>query len=141
MKATTAPTKYSGFFGAFRQARLAGLPHQDHHELVLEFTKGRTSSLHDLAVTELLELTGQLRALGNRDAAKCDRMRKKVIGILKGCGYILPDGKADMPRIYAWVLDRGYLHKELNSYTDNELPRLVFQAEQVQASMIQQLAR
>jgi hypothetical protein len=45
-----------------------------------------------------------------------------------------------MQRIYAWVEKYGYLHKHLNKYTYEELPKLVSQAEQCYYSFLKTVA-
>lgn len=57
-----------------------------------------------------------------------DVQRKKIISCCREMGWV-KSGKADMARIYSWVLKFGYLHKKLNDYTAAELPKLVTQAE------------
>lgn len=135
-------SKYSMFFGLVRKARLSGMPIADHHELVREHTQGRTDSLQELSWPEYLELCGLLRTAISPKAAAADKMRKKLIGILRACGYIDPaTGGANMPGIHAWVLKYGHLHVHLMKYTYEELPKLVYQAEQFQRSYTAQLAR
>ncbi|MBK7285951.1 MAG: hypothetical protein IPI95_01935 [Flavobacteriales bacterium] len=73
-------------------------------------------------------------------AASLQRQRRKVIAILAGRGAT-KDGKPDMPHIYAWVRKYGYLHKELNAYTREELPRLVTQAEAIAGTDLQAVRR
>ena len=134
-------SRYSMFFGLVRKAQFSGLAVSDHHELVREHTQGRTESLHDLSNAEYLELCSMLRRVIDPKAESADKMRKKLIGILKGCGYLAATGKADMPAIYGWVMKHGHLHVALNKYPYAELPRLVYQAEQYQRSYAAKLAR
>lgn len=130
--------KYTPFFTAIRDAERRTGQKIDRHELVRNFTQGRTSSIKDLSPAEMHNLMLSLSAQ-SAEALKADTMRKKIIALLKYCGYTLPDGKADMKRIYQWVLKYGHLHKPLNQYTISELPTLVTQAERVRDSFIKSL--
>lgn len=99
--------------------------------IVLGATNGRTDSTSALTWHEADDL---IRALRKQVADKGDVMRKKVIAILRSYGMIRLTSqgvRADMPRIYEWVLKYGYLHKPLNDYTVKELPALVSQAEKL----------
>ena len=60
----------------------------------------------------------------------CDKMRKKVISICIQSGMAI-NGRADMPKIYAWVEQYGHAKKPLNKYNYNELVKLVTQAQQM----------
>lgn len=64
--------------------------------------------------------------------------RRSLISCLRECGYN-HRGAADMDRIYQWVLKYGYLHKELNDYSYEELPKLVTQAKSYRASYLKSL--
>lgn len=126
---------YQRFFSLFNQARQAGvLPHADHHELVADMTGGKAAGLRELSQRELAEMETRIQELLDPVQASMQRMRRKVIGILAGRGAVTPQGRPDMERIHGWVEKYGYLHKALNNYTRQELPRLVTQAEAVMAS-------
>lgn len=127
---------YKRFFGLFKQAKLQGnWPYEDHSELVAEFTGGQTTSLRKLTERELWKLEARLEEMiGDPKKQAGQRMRRKIIGILAGRGAVTTQGKPDMAHIYAWVLRYGYLKKDLNAYTVQELPKLVYQAESVLAS-------
>lgn len=130
-------SRYSRFFKLYHSARTSGvLPYRDHHILVEDLTEGRYKGLSELPLPELRRIEAEIERLMQPTVDPCNQMRRKIIGILKERGAVLDDGKADMPHIYAWVLKYGYLHKPMNAYTANELPRLVTQAEQVVASDI-----
>lgn len=127
---------YKRFFSLFNQAKSQGnWPYEDHSDLVAEFTGGQTTSLRKLTERELWKLEVRLEEMiGDPKKQAGQRMRRKIIGILAGRGAVNAQGKPDMARIYAWVLRYGYLKKDLNAYTVQELPKLVYQAESVLAS-------
>ena len=77
----------------------------------------------------------------NEKKAENDKMRKKIISMMRECGYEKFSHQrggmvADMPRIYALVENKGYLKKPLNEYSHNELPKLVSQMESIYISII-----
>jgi N-acetyl-gamma-glutamylphosphate reductase len=68
----------------------------------------------------------------NTPAQQANTMRKKIIALAHQMGWsaVHPTSGnkiADMARINAWCEKYGYLHKELNAYTLEELPKLVTQ--------------
>lgn len=99
-------------------------------ELVMRFTNGRTPRSSEMDVRECQALINYLQALVNKtfnDPA--DRMRKKILSICHEMGWELPNGKIDWDRLNGYLTKYGYLHKELNDYTNDELPTLVTQFE------------
>ena len=64
-----------------------------------------------------------------------NKIRRKIIALFAKMGYLNDDGSVDMGRIYAWVKKYGYLKKNLNEYTQKELPVLVTQSEKVYISI------
>jgi hypothetical protein len=114
-------------------------PHKEN--LVLGMSDGRTTHVSELMPQEAKKLTDYLQAQANTIAAaqdqrsqRADKMRKKIISMAYDMGWTVIDtgrAKADMPRINAWVLKYGYLHKPLNQYTYHELPNLLHQYEQL----------
>lgn len=132
---------YSRFFSMYNKATKAGaIAYEGHGELVHDWTKGRTSSLRDLSPLELRRIERRIEELMDPVGASMQRQRRKIIAILAERGAT-KDGKPDMEHIQAWVLKYGYLHKELNAYTPNELPRLVTQAEAIVGTDLQAVRR
>jgi hypothetical protein len=129
--------QYAPFFAALKAAEQRTGQKIDRQELILDFTKGRTGSLKDLSRMELSEITRELGGRMAKDPA--DVMRKKIISLLKYQGYTTEGGKADMDRIYAFIKKYGYLHKHLNSYTEKELPKLIYQCEVMKKKYIEKL--
>lgn len=135
-------SNYSRFFALYNRARrMPDWPYDDHRTLVSEFTHAATDSLRQLTAIELRRLENRLEELtANPAAASAQRMRRKIIAILAGRGVVNASGKPDMPRIYGWAAKYGYLHKHLNAYRYDELPRLVTQAEAIVASDLKAIA-
>lgn len=124
---------YTRFFRIYRN-----LAHkQPRHELISNFTNGRTGSLKELTPAEYRELCNALDNQSSK-AEECNTMRRKIISCFKYCGYTLEDGKADMHAIYAAVIKHGYLKKPLNKYSYDELPKLVYQFEQMKIKFMKQ---
>lgn len=121
--------------------------------LVESFSNGRATSSTELKDHEAIELIKYLKAelrkqqasagpqhisqaipklTASTPAQQANTMRKKIIALAHQMGWssIHPSSGnkiADMPRINAWAVKYGYLHKELNEYTIEELPKLVTQ--------------
>jgi hypothetical protein len=133
---------------------VAAKPH-----LVESFTNGRTNSSKDMSHYEAIELVKHLKQmLANKQLPntsprhitqstiqnskfKIDKMRKKIIALAHQMGWsaIHPTSGnkiADTKRINEWCKKYGYLHKELNSYTIDELPKLVTQFENLYKSFL-----
>jgi len=128
--------KYASIFAAIKAAEQRTGHEIDRREVIYELTSGRTDSLKDLSTVECAMLVSNLQSMDSPEAQKADKMRKKIISLLMFQGYTLPDGKPDMPRMYALLEKYGYLKKSLNDYKYAELPKLVFQVEQMKKSYI-----
>ena len=105
-------------------------------DMVMRCTSNRTNSSSKMSVTECQALINELRHAAKQtpEYVKSDLMRKKIISSFKKVGYTAKDGTADMLAINNFCVKRGYLHKELNKYTYKELPKLVYQVDQVYKS-------
>lgn len=120
--------------------------------LVQGFTKGRTEHSSEMLQYEAIEMVQYLKGLqpANQtkkpaakitNAQKANRMRRKIIAMAHAMGWSLehPMSKelvADMQRINGWCVQYGYLHKALNSYTLEELPKLITQFETIYKSFL-----
>ncbi len=111
-------------------------------DMVYDFTNGRTIHTSEMSIKEADEMIRFLRSEINKNDREfqSDRMRKKIIAKFVDMGYVTKEGKADMPRIYAWVEKYGYLHKHLNKYTYEELPKLVSKNEKSYYSFLKTVA-
>lgn len=109
--------------------------------LVHSYSSGRSTSMRDLYYEEADELITYLRQM-HYDAA--DRMRKKIIGILRDMGYTkVKSGKhvADMSAVYKLIESKGYLKKPFNAYTSTELPKLVSQIESISRKEMKKVSK
>jgi hypothetical protein len=105
-------------------------------ELVEEASYGRVSSSKDLTQVECNRLLNHLQTLLNEHRQGGDagqKMRRKIMSMVHELGWENPSGSIDYNRLNAWLLKFGYLHKELNSYTVQELPALVTQMDKMLA--------
>lgn len=101
--------------------------------LIQGFTDGRTESRKDMWRDEAAALIKYLKSI-DPDEASAEKMRRYIISMARSMKWLLPGNKADMPRIDNWCKAYGYLHKGLNAYTLQELPRLVTQFQAVYKS-------
>lgn len=126
---------YTRFFKIYRN--LAHRPPRE--DIIQNFTWGRTGSLRDLTPSEYRELCDKLDQ-EQKQSDVCNTMRRKIISCFKYCGFVKDDGAADMDAIYAAVIKHGYLKKSLNKYDALELPKLVFQFEQMKIKYMKSLS-
>lgn len=127
---------YTAYFAIEKKLKNQGFDFE-RSELVSQFTDGKKSGLKELTAFEYSEF---LKMLNSRFVKVepsrppvnevLQNQRRKIISLFRKMGYE-KDHKADMQRIYGWVLEYGYLHKSLNQYNEKELPKLVTQAEKV----------
>lgn len=122
------------------------------HELVSSYSKGRTDNsadLTDLEIDELIRYLSQLpkqsqdpnRSTKSGVNYRGQKMRRRILSICYTIGWTVWDERAqkhrvDQPRLNAWLIKYGYLHKPMNHYTYAELGRLVSQFENLVPSSI-----
>lgn len=135
---------YQQFFAIEKKLKGHGY-NLERQDIVHTFTGGAKTSLKALTPHEYKELVNwmnsELSKLSKPTKLTLDsnqKQRKKIIAVLCKVGMI-KNGKADMDRIYAWVMSHGYLHKHLNQYTAAELPKLVYQANEFYKSHLKAL--
>jgi hypothetical protein len=111
-------------------------------DLALQYSLGRTSHISELTKQQANELIRSLapKTVSNnahvQQAEACNTMRRKIISMAREMGWhttcpYTGKLKADMQRIENWCCTYGYLHKNLNQYTYQELPHLITQMQQV----------
>lgn len=109
--------------------------------MVYGFSGGRCTSTKDLTDAEAVLLLRHLQAHDPNRAA-VEKMKGKIFYYCHEMGWTAPSqpppeggGGAptrmvvDMKRLDAWCLKYSYLHKKLDYYRYNELPKLVSQFE------------
>jgi hypothetical protein len=110
---------------------------EDKKSLALQYSKNRTDRTSELTYQEYLNLIKDLQVSFVNEASGriSDKMRKKIISRAREMRWEIQDDNgrvmADMQRINNWAVKYGYLHKNLNDYTENELPQLVSQFDNV----------
>lgn len=116
---------------------------EDKELMVLSVSSNRTKSVSGLDKAEGVRLIQFLKSM-DRDEVKAQKMRIKIIALAHEMKWYQPvagssgsrQAKVDMKRVDGWCKEYGYLHKGLNSYTVQELPKLVTQMEAVYASYL-----
>jgi len=112
----------------------------DKGELCGNISKGRTTHISDLTEDEAKKLKSYLQSCVNQkfgtekpvtDAEKCDVMRKKIISHAYTLGWVTGEGKCDYVALNSWMLKYSELHKPMNDYKIDELPRLITQFKKV----------
>lgn len=106
-------------------------------DLVFSYSAGRTKSSKALTMVECQSLINHLDVIkkerfsapvSNNDASQ--RMRRKIMSICHEMNWT-DNGKLDWKRINGFMFNSSYLKKTINSYTEQELPKLVSQFEQL----------
>ena len=108
-------------------------------DYVVDVTNGRSQSSKDLTDQEYWQLikvlenelvAHQSAEQPNPDFEKANRMRRKILSMCHEMGMHLPGTtKIDMAEVNKTCIAHSYLKKELNNYTNEELPKLVSQFE------------
>ena len=102
--------------------------------MVAGFSANRCVSSKELTFNEATDMIKHLQTLQPHQA-QAEKMRNKIIYYAHEMNW-RKNGKADMPRIDEWCKKFGYLHKALDQYEYNELPKLVSQIEIVYKSYL-----
>lgn len=118
-----------------------GIKEDGRRAIIASFTNQRTESLKDVEPEEVKAMIAHLNGEGKGGQTRrsaptpldiqMDTMRKKIISRFRTMGWVLAGGKADMPRIYKWVLKYGAAHKPLNKLNYLDLTDLVTEVEAV----------
>lgn len=106
--------------------------------MVLGFSRGRCSSSKDLYFSEASQFIKHLAA-GDPNRQAADKMRGKILYYAHEMGWHkFKSGRhiADVKRVDEWCLKYGYIKRKLDSYSYQELPRLVSQFEAVYKNYI-----
>jgi hypothetical protein len=147
MNRPKSPAQLQRIFGLLRTLNIDGT---GRAQLVHQYTSGRSSSAADLYAAEAVALIDALRQTlpAAAPADKADKMRKRIISMAHEMGWVLTNNgqrstvnKIDRPRINAWTLKYGYLHKQLNAYTVSELPTLVTQFENMYKQFLNEIGK
>ncbi len=103
-----------------------GYSNDQRHELVYDYTLGRTESTKDLYVQEMIDLCDWLQK-NLKTATDELLLRKKravVLKIAQSTGIHDPE---DWSKFNHFMLNRSILHKPLNEYNYEELLKLIQQ--------------
>lgn len=106
-----------------------GIGKETKEDLVYQYTAGRECSSSKMTVAECQALINHLNVLAKGKSDVTDKQRKKILSICHEMNWRTENGKVDFARLKEYLLKYGYLHKELNNYTDKEIPKLVTQFE------------
>lgn len=111
--------------------------------LVKQYTNNRATSTTALSYQEATAMIKDLERMApqTQEEIASDVMRKKMLAIAYEMGIVTDKGKADVGRVDNWCKTHGYLHKGLNEYSYEELPKLVTQYEQVYKSYLNNIKK
>jgi hypothetical protein len=106
--------------------------------IVSDHTKGRTEHSSDMKYNEMKDLIDSLNAGHNVrhsvDKEACNKMRRRILSMCFTIGWtryslMRLKQEVDYGILHTWMIKYSYLHKALNEYTYDELPKLVTQFE------------
>ncbi len=108
--------------------------------MALGYSGGRTKHISELTSDEARMMIKELKKM-DPDEVAAEKMRKKIIGMAyTRAGLPRSASKAQKQGVVDWLngwcKQYGFKHKPLNSYTNNELPKLVSQFEAVLNNLI-----
>ncbi|MPM08724.1 hypothetical protein SDC9_55038 [bioreactor metagenome] len=112
----------------------------DHmkRDLITQYTGGRTKHTKDMKYSELRTLVEDLKKQQTEQTASgasAQQIRKKIMHYCHlMLWYKAGTVELDYARINKFCCVSGHKHKELNKYTTQELPTLLWQFEQVYIS-------
>ena len=137
--------KHSRLYGLLNKKQMM----EQRHQLFQSYSKKGSDDSRELSEDEIDELIRMLEfyTVGGRqvgyknDFEKGDKMRKRVLSLCYEYGWTRHDvvknrQAVDYPKLNAWMLKSSYLHKSLNKYKYDELPKLVTQFENVVKSFL-----
>lgn len=114
---------------------------ENKQQFAWQYSDGKTESTSALTLMQYKQLIADLqKQVNTSDAA--NTMRRKVISRAHEMSWTVrvdAKNKADMKRINDWCVKFSYLHKPLNEYTENELPKLVTQFDNVYYDYLKKL--
>lgn len=126
MRTTAQSNRLHGLIG------LLGIDSEQKQYLVEQYTEGRATSTKDMSTTECQALIDHLAKVAiDTNADRANVMRRKAFAIAHELGWEDDQGEVDREHFDAWLLKYGYLHKGINEYSHNELPKLLTQMEQL----------
>lgn len=110
----------------------------DKELLVSQYSNGRTTTSAELKEQECDELINALRREVSNTEQLANRQRRRVISHLIEAGYTNADGRADMPKIYAWVKRQKH-KKNFNDLTSSQLSELIYAAENLKSHYLKKV--
>lgn len=120
-------------------ARL-GIDQEAKEDMVYKHTNGRTNKTSAMTYLECDSMIKTLNEVGQNKrqvmaspppSGPAQRMRRKILSICHELGWEKPGGAIDWKILDDFMINRSYLHKLLNDYTEAELPKLVTQFEDI----------
>lgn len=111
-----------------------GIDTEQRHELVLQFTHGRTHSSRAMLALECNQLIHSLeKQYESGEGQKQYNMRRKVFSLAHELGWELPDGKVNRDHLDAFILKRGGTKKPFMKLSTKDLRNLITQLEVMNA--------
>lgn len=97
--------------------------------------KGRyvftSKNLFEKEAEAIIKYLKNLQLEGNPDRNQIisDIYCRKIFSCFAAMGWKGPDRRLDLPKVYTWIHEHGYLNKHLKKYSVDELPQLMDQVQ------------
>lgn len=122
-----SPAQHNRLFGLLGRLDIDA---DGRHDLVKQFTNGRSTSTKDLFGSEANALIHHLEALRASGVdGKTYRQRRKVFSLAHELGWEHPNGAVDKEHLDAWCVKFGKAHKPLMELDVKQLAALISQME------------
>lgn len=114
---------------------------ENFEDMVYKATNGRTTHSSKMLITECQAVINNLKVMQGQRVQEVktpapefensaeNKMRRKILSICREMGPQWYRSGYNWEHINKWLFKYGYLHKGLNEYTKEELPKLITQFE------------
>jgi hypothetical protein len=120
-----------------------GFSEEEKEQMVSNATGQRTTSIREMYTREAIALIKALNGTPEapQESTKKRRMKRQILALCHEMDWETDDDKVDMKRVNAYCVQRGYLKKPFDDYTEKELPTLVAQFKQMHKNYLQNAKR
>lgn len=105
-----------------------GIDDEQRHDMVYQYTRGRTQSTRDLTLVELNDLCARFQAILDEQNKKYTdqlrRLRSLALSVASRAGIKQP---GDWESFNRWMINSSVHHKRLDAHTLEELNNLIQQ--------------
>lgn len=115
------------------------LDKETKEEMIWLYTDGRTTKISELRHGEASNVIKALLSGQAKYETPKSKMIRKILSMAHEINWELPTGAIDMERVNRWVNKYGQQKKNINLYTEAELPALVTAFEKMYLKHLKQI--